>query len=107
MNRFEQMLQKVRGTKSVQQHLADVARRDPRVPREKSIMFDIIDECHLISDTAQAAAMTFAQAGSQDMVPEVYQKRCEVLEYLKLVNYGLSEFFKNTEMPEVLENGDQ
>ena len=107
MNRFERTLKELQDETCAERTLAEMLVKYGEVRREKAIVLDIINACADISDAAKAAAHTFGKCGKQDVAPEVYAKRGEVLEYLKLVYYGLTEFFKANDMPEVLENGDQ
>ena len=107
MNKFERNLKELQTEISAERILAEMLVKHGNVRPEKEIVLNIINACADISDAAKVAAYVFGQAGEHDMDTEVYAKRCEVLEYLKLVNYGLMQFFKNVEIPEVLEHGDQ
>lgn len=107
MNKFERTLMELQNEISTERAMAEMLVKYGKVRPERTIVLDIINACSDISDAAKAAANTFGHSGKQDEVPEVYAKRREVLEYLKLVYYGLTEFFKANDMPEVLEDGDQ
>lgn len=107
MNRFEQNLQELQKVKSPQEFIAELMMEKWPVSPELTVVYEIIKESQKLSDCAQAAALVFGDSGPNDKNPEVYRVRCEVLEYLKLVNYGFYEFFRNRDMPGGEQNGDQ
>lgn len=107
MNMFEQKMQEMEADKSPQEIVAMMLMENVRISPEKRIVFDLIREFVKLTNVANVAAHIFAFAAPHDKDPEVYKLRGEVLEYIRLVNYGLNEFFANIEIPEVLQNGDQ
>lgn len=107
MNKFEQNLQELLKDKSPQEISADLLVNNMTIKPEQKLVYELIKEFKKLSGIAYAAAYLFADSGPHDFVPEVVDKRCEVLEYLQLVNYGLMEFFCNNNMPEVENNGNQ
>lgn len=106
MSRFDQMLQQMQGNKTEAQIVAEYLRKLPSLKKEKKVVLDIIEECQKLSNSVQVAALLFAKPGNDDEYPTVYAQRCEVLEYLKLVNLGMREYFKNAKEPGGNENGN-